>query len=86
MRGRFTLMGEVGRENHLVHPLVGRPGHQSVDTEIRRADAVERRDSAHQHEIQAAIGVGLLHHHQIRRRFDHAQLRRVATARRRGRT
>ena len=37
-----------------------------------QAGTVERREPAHQHEIHALVTLGLLHHQQIGRHFDHA--------------
>ncbi len=45
---------------------------------VARADAVERAEAAHQHEVQAAVAAGALERGLVGRRLDDAQLARVA--------
>ena len=82
MRGRLALDGEVGREHDLAHDAVGRALQQPLDVDVARADAVERRQSSHQHEVEARVRLRLLDHQQVGGRFDDAQQRRIAPRRR----
>ena len=51
---------------------------QSLHLDLPRPDAVQRRQPAQQHEIQARVSHRLLDHQLICRRLDDAQLLRVA--------
>ena len=48
---------------------------------VLRSDAVERRKPSHQHEVHSIIDLRLLHHQQIRRRFDDTQASLITTRR-----
>ena len=48
--------------------------------DVARADAVQRREPAHEHEIEAFEGEGLLDHDLVRGRLHHAQLGEIALA------
>ena len=81
VRRGLAFVGEVGRQHDLAHRAVQRSFEQAIEANLLRADAVERRQPAHQHEIESRVGLGVLDHHQIGGRFDHAQQGRVALAR-----
>ena len=54
VRGGLALGGEVGRDDHLLDPAVARPVEQLLGADLGRADAVERAEPPHQHEVVAA--------------------------------
>ena len=91
MGGRLAFGREIGRQDHLLHhgPLNRarlllralprrHPLKQTLQPDLLRADAVERAELAHQHEIQSAVSLGALHRRLIGRRLDHAQLAAIA--------
>ena len=53
---------------------------QLADADVAHADAVERAQPAHQHEVQALVAAGALERRLVGRRLDDAQ--RVGVARR----
>jgi hypothetical protein len=72
MRCCFAFDGEVRRDDHFPHLAVIRALEQTVKVYVPRTDAIERGQSAHQHEIKSLIALGLFHHHHIRRCLNHA--------------
>ena len=78
VRGGLPFHGEIGGKDDFPHHPVGRAPEQPVEMDFLRADAVERRERAHQHEIKALVALGLLHHQQVARRLDHAKQGRIA--------
>ncbi len=79
MRRRLAFVGEVGRQNHLFHRAVERAGHQPVEADFLRPQAIERADAAHEHEVQAVVGERLLYRGEIGGAFHHAKLAGVAS-------
>ena len=68
-----------GGEDHLLDDAVAGAFEQLAATPMSRgADAVERAEPAHQHEVQAAVAAGALQRRLVGRRLDHAQRPRVA--------
>ena len=51
---------------------------QLAGADLERADAVERAEPAHQHEVEAAIAAGALERRLVGRRLDHRELAPVA--------
>src|SRR6185437_761546 len=72
MRRRLALIREVGREDHFAHDAVSRTLQQLLEPDFPGSDAVERREPAHQHEIESGVGLRLLDHQQIGGRLDDA--------------
>src|SRR5215831_10068825 len=81
MRGRLALVGEVGREDHFADHAIGRALQQPIEANLLGADAVERRESPHQYEVQTVIRLRLFDHQEIRGRLDHAELGGIALGR-----
>jgi hypothetical protein len=81
VRGGFAFIGEVGGEDHFAHDAVRGPRQQPAEGQFLGPDAVERAQPAHQHVIQAVVGMRLLHADRIDRHFDDAQLAGVAARR-----
>src|SRR5262245_40273692 len=82
VRGGIAFDGRVGREDHLLDLALFEQRLEAVEAELLRANAVERREVAHQHEVAAAIAAGLLDRDDVGRRLDDAQGGRVALRRR----
>ena len=90
MCGGLALGREVGGQDHLLHLAIlsGRqlagtvaradPVKQLLQTNVMRANAVQRAELAHEHKIQAFVGQGALHGGLVGRGFDHTQLAAVA--------
>ena len=78
MCGRLAFVGEVRRQYDLAHDAVQRSLEQPVEADFLRADAVERRQTSHQDEIESTVGLRVLDHEQVGRSFDHAEQRRIA--------
>ena len=78
VRGGLALVGEVGREDHFLHHAVGGALDQLVRRRCRRADAVERAQPPHQHEVQAAVAAGPLEHDLVGRASRPRTAARVA--------
>ena len=78
VRGGLALGGEVGRDDHLLDAAVARPVEQLLGADLGRADAVERAEPAHQHEVVAAKAAGALERGLVGRRLDHRELARIA--------
>src|SRR5256885_2755977 len=53
-RGRLAGHVRVGREHDLLHAVSLHPVEQLVDPQVRRLDAVQRRERAAEHVVQAA--------------------------------
>jgi hypothetical protein len=51
---------------------------EQLEPELARADPVDRRQMAHQHEVPPAIRVRAFDREKIGRRLEHADLRRIA--------
>src|SRR5882672_2540784 len=81
VRGRLALVGEVGRDDHFLDFAASQAPLQHVQADLPGADAIERREAPHEHEIQTVVRESLLHHQQVAGRFDHAQLRGIALGR-----
>ena len=79
--GRLALVGEVGGEDDLPHRLILRPLQQSIEVELARSDAVERREASHQHEVQSLVALRLLHHRGGPQGFRRHRARRHRDAR-----
>jgi hypothetical protein len=78
VRSGLALVGEIGGQHHFGDQAIGGARHQFFQMNIFRADAVQRRQPAHQHEVQALVGQRLFDHQLIGRRLDHAQQAAVA--------
>jgi hypothetical protein len=57
---------------------VAGPVEQLAGADLQRADAVERAEPAHEHEIETAIAAGALERRLVGGRLDHRQLAPVA--------
>lgn len=77
MRRRLTFIGVIGGQNHFAYHAVARPREEAFELEFPRADTVEWRYPAHEDVVQAVVGMRLLHHVHVNRRFHDAQLRRI---------
>ena len=62
----------------VAHRRVGDSREQAVEADLLRADAVQRRQPPHQHEVQAAVARRLLDGQLVGRSLDDAQQRRIA--------
>ena len=78
MGGGLALGRETSGQDHLLHHAVGCPLQQRVHADVAQADAVERAEPAHQHEVQAPVAAAALHGRLVGRAFDHQQLARIA--------
>ena len=81
VRGGLALVRKVGRQNDFLDDAVGRSREQSIQPDVARADAVERRKPAHQHEVHPGIAERLLDCRKVGRRLHHAKQRRIAPRR-----
>ena len=81
VRGRLTLVGEIGGQDHFPDLPFGGARQQPVEADLAGAHPVERRQAPHQDEIHPGIGKRLLDHRQVGRRLDNAQQRTVAPRR-----
>src|SRR4030065_749344 len=60
VRGGFALARQVGGESDFLHPAFVEQCLETVDADLVRPDAIERRQSSHEHEVVAVVGAGLL--------------------------
>ena len=81
MRRGLALDRGIGREDHFPDLAFAEQPLERVDADLVGADAVERRQVAHQHEVAAAVARRLLDRHDVGRRLDHAEQRAVAARR-----
>ena len=58
VRGRLAFDGRIGGDDQLLHLARRQARGQPVQPELARADAVQRREPALQHEIEAAVTGG----------------------------
>ena len=79
MRGDFAFVGEVGGEDDFFDGAVGGAVDEFFEVDLRGADAVERGQAAHEHEVEPAERTGLFKRDLIGRRFDDAEDGRVAS-------
>ena len=77
-RGRFALDGRIGRDDHFVRLPLAHARQQSLDLQIVGTDAVQRRQRAHQHVIDAAELARLLDDRDVLRLLDDADQPLVA--------
>ena len=80
MRGGFAFDGGTGGDDQLLYLTFGQPLLQLLQAQLARADAIERRQPALQHEVDTAKTRRVLDRETIGRRFDHAQLAALAAA------
>ena len=78
MGGGLAFLGEVGGQHHFLDHAVGGARQQALELQIGRPDAIQRRESAHQHVIEPLIGAGVLDDQLVGGIFDHAQQCRIA--------
>src|ERR1700691_6125934 len=78
MRGGLAFDRRIGGENDLAHFGLRQQSFELLQPELRGPDAVERRQMPHQYEVTPPEAAGLLDGHDVRRRFDHAELRGTA--------
>src|SRR4051794_5907952 len=81
VRRGFTFDGEIGGEYRLANDTVGGTAQQPVEMDFARPHTIERRERAHENEVQPAVALGLLHHEEIARSFNDAQDRCIAACR-----
>ena len=84
--GGLTLHSRIRRENDLFHRAFIQNDLELAHSELLRANAIERRQMSHQHEIPAAIAAGELDRNQVGGRFDDAKNRRITLGCGAGRT
>src|SRR2546421_2428474 len=77
-RGRLARHVRVGGEHHLLDPVLLDAPEQLVDPEVLRLDAVERRERAAEHVVEAPELVRALQRDQVDRLLDDADDRVVA--------
>ena len=76
--GRGLAFGrEAERQDYLLHGGIGRTFKQFGHPNVAHAHTVERRQPAHQYEVQAAVAAGALKRGLIGRCLDDAQLARI---------
>src|SRR6185312_13573126 len=75
MRRGLSLDGRIGREDQLADRALLEKGLELANAELLRADAVERRQVTHQHEVTPAVTARLLDGDHIGRRLHDAQKR-----------
>ncbi len=64
--------------SHLLHHAIGGPLQELLHTNVLRTHTIQRRQSPHEHEIQAMKGSGALQRRLVCRGFHHAQPCRIA--------
>ena len=75
----FAFGTEAGGQDDLLDHAVARTLEQALGTNLGRADAIERADAAHQHEVQAAVAAAALQRRLVGGCFHHAQQTAVAS-------
>ena len=80
MGGGLAFIGEVGGHDHLPHHAVGGALDQAIEPEFLWTDAVQGAQTAHQHVVEAHVGMRLLHHVEVDRHLDDTEQRRIALA------
>ena len=78
VRGCLARHVRVGREHDFLYPVSLDPAQQLVDAQMLRLDAVDRRQRAAEHVVQAAELVGAFERDQVGRMLDDADQRMVA--------
>src|SRR5207245_6531550 len=79
VKGRgFALEAGVGGEDDLAHAVRGDAAHEVSHREVVGADAVERRQPAAEHVIDAPVFAGALDGADVGRLLHHADQSRVA--------
>ena len=69
----LPVHGGVDRQHHLGHPVGRHMLHESVEVEVVRPDAVERRQHTTQHMVAAPDNPGPFQRPKVRHGFDHHQ-------------
>ncbi len=77
-RGGLALDGRIRRDDELLDFAFAEAPGEEIETDFLRAEPVERRQSAEQHEVASAIARGLLDRELIDRRLDDAEQRGIA--------
>ena len=72
MRCGFAFHGRIGRDDDFLDRFVGQTSLELVQSDIIRADAIQRRQPAQKHKITPIEAGGLLDCEYVTRRFDHA--------------
>ncbi len=71
-RRGLAFDGRIGGEDHFVDAAAGDARQQALDLQVVGADALQRRDRAHQHVIDAAEAAGAIDDVDVLRLFDDA--------------
>ena len=78
MGSGLAFLGEIGGQHHFLDHAIGGARQQALELQVGRPDAVQRRESAHQHVIESLIGAGVLDDQLVGGIFHHAQQRGIA--------
>ncbi len=70
----------IGRDNQFLHILFAQPFLQKLKPQFLRTDSIQWRQMPHQDKVLAPKSGCVLNGHDIRRRFNHANLRSVTAA------
>ena len=73
-RCRLAIHGGIGGDDDLLDRMVAKPVDQLLDPQRVRANAIERRDGAVEHMVEASVLLRFFYGNQIRRLFDNAYL------------
>ncbi len=71
--GGIPFDGGIGGEDQLADVLILQPALENIEPQLLRADAVERRQMAHQHEVATRELAGLLDGGHVRRALHHTE-------------
>ena len=80
VRRGFAFHGGVGGDDHFLDLAFAQALGQAIETELFRAQAIERRQTTQQHEVLAAKAGGLFDGGQFGGRLHHAQHLAIAAA------
>ncbi|KAG0773497.1 hypothetical protein G6F22_014826 [Rhizopus arrhizus] len=80
VRGGLSLDGRAGGDDQLLHLAFGQAVLQLLQPQFARADAIERRQPALQHEVDATEPRSVLDGQAVGGRLNHAQLAAFAAA------
>src|SRR5690554_2226964 len=80
VRGGFALNGGIGGQNHLLDTTLGDPGIKLFESQVFRANTIQRRKMPVQDEIAPPVATRFLDGELIGRRLYHTQQSIVAPA------
>src|SRR6185295_567513 len=60
VRGRLSFIREIGREDDLLNDAICGSRKQTIEADVTRTDAIERRQASHQYEIHSRVTERLL--------------------------